>query len=93
MTKNNVKIYPHCNNTPKYISIPAFRNIKYNIHSILQKYNYFNTNNGGYILKDILINIRPKIKTEQKSGVYEIRCEDCREFYKGMITRSASTPT
>lgn len=84
------KIFPHHSINLKYISIPFCRNLNYNINSILQKYNYYVTNKGGITLENILVNNKPKIKTEQKSGVYKIECEDCQAYYVGMTTRSAS---
>lgn len=64
------------------------KNLPNNLHKLLSKYNLkpaFRTNNT---LASQLINVKPKIDTLDKSGVYSISCNKCNSIYYGHTRRT-----
>lgn len=57
------------------------------IRKLLKKSEISVVNRNPNKLKNLLTGTKDKIPTSQKSGIYEIQCEDCEEKYIGQTAR------
>lgn len=89
-------IYAAHNNEEKpkvWRKIPFIKETQVNVKKILEKDNIKPAFYNNKTLKNFLCNnkIKPKIEKVEKSGIYEVKCDDCTGIYIGKTKRQIKT--
>ncbi|XP_058811070.1 uncharacterized protein LOC131675968 [Topomyia yanbarensis] len=69
------------------ICLPFYPKITNPVQTVLKQHGYQVAYKSGNTLKDLLCNLKDKVPTDQKSGIYQIPCKDCPAVYIGQTRR------
>ncbi|XP_058828559.1 uncharacterized protein LOC131688368 [Topomyia yanbarensis] len=69
------------------ICLPFYHKITNPVQTALKQHGYQVAYKSGNTLKDLLCNLKDKVPTDQKSGIYQIPCKDCPAVYIGQTRR------
>ncbi|XP_031346256.1 uncharacterized protein LOC116173113 [Photinus pyralis] len=84
-------IFPHHNVQKTFKAITYNHTIHNKINKIFNKHNINIIPKSQPTIKKILTNIKPKTPAQQKSGIYQIFCNQCPASYIGLTTRNLGT--
>ncbi|XP_062704231.1 uncharacterized protein LOC134286613 [Aedes albopictus] len=71
----------------KRISLPFYPKISNPIHATLEHHGYQVVYKSSNTLKDLLCNLKDKVPADEKSGIYQIPCQNCPAVYIGQTRR------
>ncbi|XP_053698740.1 uncharacterized protein LOC128745687 [Sabethes cyaneus] len=69
------------------ISLPFYPKVTNHIRKVLKRHGFHVVHKSGNALQELLNNQKDKVPPDERSGIYEIPCQDCPAVYIGQTRR------
>ncbi|XP_053692011.1 uncharacterized protein LOC128740493 [Sabethes cyaneus] len=73
------------------ISLPFYPKVTNHIRKLLKRHGFHVVHKSGNALQELLNNQKDKVPPDERSGIYEIPCQDCPAVYIGQTRRKFKT--